>query len=207
MSKPKILIIETATPICSVGLSFGDDLVSEIVVHQKNSHDKLLAQNIKFILDSFDLKVNDLDAIAVNSGPGSFTGLRVGVSIAKSLCFGDSPKLISLNSLELIKRYANNLGNSDFDVLLHSHSKVFYRMKESSSEIDLLELDDNNYERPVAGLIPELFSKQFNIIPNLDKIDLRVALETALEKFNNQDFENPTTFEPRYHQEFVPRGR
>jgi len=89
-----ILSIESTGKICSVALfSFNEnanekyELISEYSIFVGNKHDKFLAELCNRILTDNELTVNDLSAVAVSVGPGSFTGLRIGVALAKGLCF------------------------------------------------------------------------------------------------------------------------
>ncbi|HPW77830.1 MAG: tRNA threonylcarbamoyladenosine biosynthesis protein TsaB [Bacteroidetes bacterium ADurb.Bin037] len=99
---PRFLLIETSTAICSVSLSDGIQIIARRQASQAKAHASLLAVFIDQILDQCGMEVKDCAAIAVSGGPGSYTGLRVGVSTAKGLCFGASLPLIHVSSLELI---------------------------------------------------------------------------------------------------------
>lgn len=97
-----ILNIETSTHICSVSLSYdGKNIFSKSDAHGQN-HAALLNLFIQEALENLPLHIKKPDAIAVSSGPGSYTGLRIGVSTAKGLCYGYNIPLISVNTLELM---------------------------------------------------------------------------------------------------------
>lgn len=106
-----LLLIETATESCSVAVSCGDKIVAEKYTDLPKAHASLLARFIKDILEENNLTVSDLCAVAVSEGPGSYTGLRVGVSCAKGLCYGANIPLIGINTLGIIAQCAidNNL--------------------------------------------------------------------------------------------------
>ncbi len=99
-----ILHIETSTDLCSVAVS--DD--SQVIFHQESSegHHGASAERLGSMVDealSFtDSHAIPFDAVAVSSGPGSYTGLRIGVSMAKGVCYGQGLKLISVPTLELL---------------------------------------------------------------------------------------------------------
>lgn len=95
-----ILNIETATPVCSVCLSDGERIVGIRETSDHNSHSKVIAVFIDEILKETGTGVNDLDAVAVSKGPGSYTGLRIGVSTAKGLCYALGIPLIGIGTLE-----------------------------------------------------------------------------------------------------------
>jgi tRNA threonylcarbamoyladenosine biosynthesis protein TsaB len=97
---PRYLAIETATPVCSVALIENDKVLSLKESTESNAHSKVLTVFIQEILETFEMDVQNLDAIAVSKGPGSYTGLRIGVSAAKGLCYAGDVPLISVNTLQ-----------------------------------------------------------------------------------------------------------
>ena len=84
----KILMIETSTECCSVALSCGERILATRVDESPKQHDARLAPYVVDIMREAGLPDNGWDAVAVSAGPGSYIGLRVGVSTAKGLCFG-----------------------------------------------------------------------------------------------------------------------
>jgi tRNA threonylcarbamoyladenosine biosynthesis protein TsaB len=99
MSDPLILHIETATDICSVALSEGDRQLSLIESGQERSHASLLNTFIRESLSQAGRSMKDLHAVAVSKGPGSYTGLRIGVSTAKGLAYALEIPLIASGTL------------------------------------------------------------------------------------------------------------
>lgn len=95
-----ILNIESATTMCSVALGRDGQLVDVMEVNDGYSHAENLAVFVDEILKKNQFKVSDLDAIAISEGPGSYTGLRIGVSLAKGLCYGGNVPLIAINTLQ-----------------------------------------------------------------------------------------------------------
>ena len=91
-----ILNIETSTSVCSVALSEGEEVVFEKASFEGPSHAALLGVYMEEALEAAKSKGIKLDAVAVSSGPGSYTGLRIGVSVAKGLCFGYGIPLIGI---------------------------------------------------------------------------------------------------------------
>lgn len=91
-----ILNIETSTSVCSVALSEGEEVVFEKASFEGPSHAALLGVYMEEALEAAKSKGMKLDAVAVSSGPGSYTGLRIGVSVAKGLCFGYGIPLIGI---------------------------------------------------------------------------------------------------------------
>lgn len=108
----KILGVDTSTPIGSVGLIDGDRFVAEHTLSIVKAHSSRLMPAIDQILKWGDLTVHDLDACAVGIGPGSFTGIRIGVGTIKSLCYALKKPIIGVSTLEAIAynlRYTNRL--------------------------------------------------------------------------------------------------
>ncbi len=95
-----ILLLETATQTCSVALSKNGAIVSEIHSDESNAHSSKLAVFIDSVLKDNAIKNTDIDAVCVSSGPGSYTGLRIGVSSAKGICYALDIPLISVPTLQ-----------------------------------------------------------------------------------------------------------
>jgi len=95
-----ILAIETATSVCSVALARDGNLLSIREVTTPNSHSSILTVLIEELFHEAGLRYANLDAIAVSMGPGSYTGLRIGVAAAKGLCYGLDKPLIAVPTLQ-----------------------------------------------------------------------------------------------------------
>ncbi len=97
-----ILCIETGTDICSVGLVRDGELLSLRESDQGRDHAKRVAVFVDELLKENDVRPEELDAVAVGKGPGSYTGLRIGVSFAKGLCYALGKPLIAIGSLDAL---------------------------------------------------------------------------------------------------------
>lgn len=97
-----ILCIETSTNICSVALSENGQLLVSLEEREANSHAALLTVLIERLMNQSSKAMSDLDAVAVSSGPGSYTGLRIGVSVAKGICYALHKPLIAIPSLQIL---------------------------------------------------------------------------------------------------------
>ena len=98
---PRILHLETTAGICGVALSDGEGEVVLVREHQEpNAHSRVLVPMIQTTLREAAWAVGDLDAVAVSAGPGSYTGLRIGGSAAKGICFATGLPLIAVSTLE-----------------------------------------------------------------------------------------------------------
>ena len=94
-----ILCLETATPICSVALNDGNRCLALRECVGQNAHSEKITIFIKEVLDEVGIGYEQLDAVAVSQGPGSYTGLRIGVSTAKGVCYATDRKLMAIDTL------------------------------------------------------------------------------------------------------------
>ena len=101
-----ILCIETGTDICSVGIARDGELVSLRESAEGRDHAKFVGVFVDELLRETGIAPDELDAVAVGMGPGSYTGLRIGVSFAKGLCYGQQIPLIAVGSLEALAEVA-----------------------------------------------------------------------------------------------------
>jgi universal bacterial protein YeaZ len=106
----RILLIETSTAQLSTALAEDGVVTAFRVCGEPRMQAALTAPSVKEILDEKELTVKDLDAVCVGKGPGSYTGLRVGVSTAKGLCFGAGIPLLSAGTLDVLVSEAHRLG-------------------------------------------------------------------------------------------------
>ncbi len=100
--RPAIILIETSTSLCSAALLEGDAVTALRIGEEPRLHAAMTAPYIKEVLDERGLKVSDCDAVCLSMGPGSYTGLRVGSSTAKGLCFGAGIPLLAVSTLDVL---------------------------------------------------------------------------------------------------------
>ena len=98
----RIILIETSTSLCSVALAENGVIVASRRSSEPRSHAAMTAPYVKEILDERGLRVSDCDAVCLSMGPGSYTGLRVGSSTAKGLCFGGGIPLLAVGTLDVL---------------------------------------------------------------------------------------------------------
>ena len=106
----RILLVETSTAQLSAALAEDGIVTASRTCDEPRMQASLTAPFVKEILDEKGLSVKDLDAVCVGKGPGSYTGLRVGVSTAKGLCFGAGLPLLSAGTLDVLVQEAHRLG-------------------------------------------------------------------------------------------------
>lgn len=220
----KILCLETATTNCSVAIGSNGAQVALIEENSQNySHSEQLHVFIKESLKQASLSFKDLDAIAVSMGPGSYTGLRIGVSAAKGLCFALGLPLISIPTLQSMARQVVAGEREVIVPLLDArrmevYSSVFdfeYReVRETRAEI----VDENSFDEfkryntiYLAGNGSEkcmglLSSKKFKFRPEIVP-SAQEMIELAHKKYQLKRFEDVAYFEPYYLKDFVLQGK
>ena len=209
-----ILNIETSSKNCSVSLSIEGNLLSNFDIEEdKYRHSELLTTSIKDILDQNNYSVKDLSAVAVGIGPGSFTGLRIGFSVAKGLCYPHNIKLIGVSSLKIL---ANSINQNFKEVisLVKDKGEFFYitkfdkELNETSKpkieKIDnrfLSQYTDNSYcivvnSKDSLEYIKSSTNSEIEItrqsISSINMIDL------SYKSFQEKRFEDLAYFEPFY---------
>lgn len=106
----KFLLIETSTALCSVALAEDGRVTAFRESAEPRAHAAMTAPYVQEVLQERGLRAADLDAVCVSTGPGSYTGLRVGVSTAKGICFAAGVPLLSVGTLELLVHQARAEG-------------------------------------------------------------------------------------------------
>lgn len=213
-----ILHLETATKVCSVALSKNGNLIALQEIEEDGySHGEKLTILIEKVLREVDLSPGDLSAVSVASGPGSYTGLRIGVATAKGLCYALKIPLIAIDALtSLTKQAQNKHSNINLCAVIDARRMEVYNLFVSSSGDSLKEIsadiiDETSYEefRPFV-YFGDGAKKLSEIWKGLDcKIDESIKssaigqVELAFEKYENKQFEDVAYFEPFYLKDFI----
>ncbi len=220
---PLILSIETSTPACSVALHKDGKLLACYNIFSEKAHSGLITVLIEKIISHTNYKLNDIDAVAVSKGPGSYTGLRIGVATAKGLCFALDKPLIAINTLEAMATYIHNHQiKNDFllcPMLDARRMEVYCAIFDANLKIIIptkAEIIDENSFKDLLRDNKIIFfgsgaNKSFEILkfnPNAqlikDVYPSSVSIGSlAEEAFKNNNFENLTYFEPFYLKDFV----
>ena len=119
-----ILAIESASTVCGTALFLDDKMVELDEIIKPRIHGERLPVIVDNILTNHSILVEDLDGIAISSGPGSYTGLRFGMSLAKGLAVSNGIPIISVPTLQVMNRGINREGV--YWVLLHSHKNIVF---------------------------------------------------------------------------------
>jgi len=214
-----ILNIETSTKNCSVGLS--KDGVCIALKEENNgdySHAEKLHIFIEEILTEKQLNVSDLDAIAVGKGPGSYTGLRIGVSTAKGLSYAADIPVITIDTLQALAKTIDIKEGFIVPMIdarrLEVYSAVFDTKYQKTRDIQAEIIDETSYSELLKENIIHFLGdgahkcKEIIIHANAIFTDHKFpsAKEMALlaeEKYTNQEFEDVAYFEPFYLKDFV----
>jgi tRNA threonylcarbamoyladenosine biosynthesis protein TsaB len=217
-----ILQIETATKVCSAAISHNGVTIALKEESAQNIHAANLTLFIDEIMQAENLKYADLDAIAVSKGPGSYTGLRIGVSTAKGLCFALDKPLISINTLEMMANgfilQHPNYGGLIAPMIDARRMEVFtavytnkleYREAVNAKIIDeksfVLELNSNylTFIGDGAEKCKEILEHQ-NAHFNTDNFNSAANMSNLAQKaFDLNQFEDVAYFEPFYLKDFV----
>ncbi len=219
-----ILHIETSTKACSVALAQdGELLASKFHIFEQYAHSETLNPMIMEIMKEAGKNFKDLKAVSVSSGPGSYTGLRIGISSAKGFCYGLEIPLIAISSLEIMaESLKKEITNTDVNV-------VFVPMMDARRmEVYTSSFDGkmNRLENDKAVIVDDDFTKRFTgekiyyFGDGMDKCksilekdarsvfvadvfpDAKNMIQLSLEKFKNSEFEDLAYFEPEYLKEF-----
>jgi len=179
-----IISINTASRYCSVSVSLSDNLEETIQSESTLSHSSELAVNVKNLIDKHNLKAEDLDFIIVNIGPGSFTGLRIGVSFAKGLSMSHNIPIVPINSFDIILNKLN-LELKSFFICIHSHKNYAYAQRyDDRNKTDspkLINLDEKyNYPIYLVGLDTDS-TDRFNHV-SFNSADLLEIGKTNIQK-------------------------
>lgn len=209
-----ILNLETSSKNCSVCLSSKGKLIQSFDSEDDSyRHSELLTSSIQDILNENNLGVKDLSAVSIGIGPGSFTGLRIGFSVAKGLCYPHNINLIGISSLKII---ANSVikENKNIISLIKDKGEHYYTSKYSSDLIEIMQpkiqLIDSDYMSNVIDkesiiVVNSNESKEFisQIVKEKTKVFSRTIssidmISLSDKSFEEKKFEDIAYIEPMY---------
>ena len=218
-----ILNIETATEVCSVTVSLKDEIVFEKEEIKGPSHAVLLGLFVDEAIKFLNSKSIKLDAVAVSCGPGSYTGLRIGVSEAKGLCYGLNIPLIAINTLKIMGYGILQNKEIDDDTLLcpmidarrmEVYDVLYNNRLEEIKPISADIIDENSFREYMGGKRVLFFGNgaekcktvlQHTNAVFLDNIYPKAAnmVTLAEEAYSKKEFVDVAYFEPFYLKEFI----
>ncbi|HOK99531.1 MAG: tRNA (adenosine(37)-N6)-threonylcarbamoyltransferase complex dimerization subunit type 1 TsaB [Bacteroidales bacterium] len=224
---PKILAIETSEHYCSVAFFEGTTVLLQLIDSTERNHSQMLTVLINKLLEQLNLSVNLIDAVAISKGPGSYTGLRIGTSVAKGLCYALEKPLIAVSTLELMC-YAALAAADRQKVVLDSsilcpmidarrmevYTQLFDVTLTPISSIEAKIISSETFTEILADRKLILFGSGADKVaflynnPNAVFLkDVRPMAEfmaqPAYDAYKQQRFENVAYFEPFYLKNFV----
>ena len=223
-----ILIIETSTEVCSVSLTKDGKLIDLIESGEGQNHARLTSVFAETLLKRNNINPGELNAVAVSKGPGSYTGLRIGASTAKGICYAAKIPLIAVGTLEAMAKHVA-LNHEKFEI--SSEGKTLYCPMIDARRMEVYSMligENGSILKPITAeiidesfLAPELSSntvvffgngsaKCQKVIKSPNALFLsgisasaQYMIELVWEAYNNNHFEDVAYFEPFYLKDFV----
>ncbi len=216
----RILSLETSTSICSVAIHERGALLAVAEIKEPGAHAEKLLVLVDEVFEKAGLNFGDLDAVAVSQGPGSYTGLRIGVSTAKGIAYGLDIPLIGINTLQAMAA-SQPLKPEEFVVaVLDARRKEVYTQTFGDSLQEISSIEAVVLEEGVFASVLEK-GKVYFVGDGVEKVQEEVQHPNALfiedwesslsaknmgqlafEKFARQEFEDLAYFVPNYLKEF-----
>lgn len=220
-----LLLLETATPVCSVALARDGEIIAQRQSNEPNAHSSKLSVFVQEMFDQCGLTPKQLDAVCVSSGPGSYTGLRIGVSSAKGFCYALGVPLLSVPTLQgmAAQYYAQH---PDFRGMvcpmidarrMECYTAVYAsptdELKAVSADIIVPNIYDEYLDKGEVVFVGDGASKTREILgvhPNARyddsfAISATGMLTVALKKLEEGKTEDVAYFEPFYLKDFVAK--
>lgn len=218
-----ILIIETSTKVCSIGVAVDGAITSLKETQVANSHAELVTIYSEQVINESGFSLADLDAIAVSMGPGSYTGLRIGVSTAKGFCYALDKPLLAIDTLKsmaagmieqikddqflvcpMIDARRMEVYAAIYDLQLQCIQETEARIIDSDSFKDLLSDHQIYFGGDGAAKCKEALNHQKNatFLPSFHP-SVKAMAFLSEKKFQAGQFENVAYFEPFYLKDFV----
>ncbi|MFY0591895.1 tRNA (adenosine(37)-N6)-threonylcarbamoyltransferase complex dimerization subunit type 1 TsaB [Roseivirga sp.] len=218
---PLILSIETSTTVCSIAITDGDKIVATQKLFLEKSHSNLLTILIQDTLKQCSLGLKDFSAIAVSKGPGSYTGLRIGVSTAKGLCYALNKPLIAVPTLTALAYEVNEQNTENYLIApmidarrMEVYTAVFDAELNQVLETAPMILDEQSFSETLqyksvlffgdgSDKFQSLMDGNANakFVQDISPSAWAVGL-LAHKKFLAEDFEDVAYFEPFYLKAF-----
>jgi tRNA threonylcarbamoyladenosine biosynthesis protein TsaB len=220
-----LLSMESSSKTCSVALHNENGLIASYTISEERSHSKVITVLIEKLIKENKFLMRNIDAVAISKGPGSYTGLRIGVSTAKGLCYALEKPLIAINTLQAMAYQIDKTIYNDYllcPMIDARRMEVYTALFDSSNcfitETEAKIIDENSFnERLVSNKIlffgdgslkcQSLLSRHKNayFIEDMNPSAIYIG-HLALESFNKRSFEDLAYFEPFYLKDFVSKN-
>lgn len=212
----KILAIDTSTMMSSITIMEDDKIIGDFSISQKETHSEMLMVLLKRLLRDLDIKISDIDLFAVCKGPGSFTGLRIGITSIKAICQVYDKPIVGISSLEAMSLSILNdnsiisiidaRGKRFFTGLYHwKDNRLVKEFEEIKTEKELLRLVETSEKVTFVGeaisLLPDeiIENKKVTLAPgSLNNALGRNICVLAKERYENNEVDNYFDLEPTY---------
>ncbi len=224
-----ILNIETSTEVCSVSLAENGKTLFLKESEEGLNHSKLLTVFIEDLFSENNFDIHNIDAVAVSKGPGSYTGLRIGVSVAKGLCYGLEKPLIGIGSIEAMGHYvAENAGEFYSTAIgeellfcpmidarrMEVYTALFDEEGKAVNAVTAEIIDENSFADELttkkilffgngANKCREQITHENALFCGPAKTSARFMQNLAEIRYNKNEFEDVAYFEPFYLKDFV----
>ena len=221
-----ILCLETATPVCSVALNEGCCTIALRETEGQNAHSEKITNFIREVMETAKIDYKQLDAVAVSKGPGSYTGLRIGVSTAKGICYAADLPLMAIDTLEAMAygmkaKLGSQIGENDLLIpmidarRMEVYAAVFDANLQRINDTAALVIDENTfvdlqkYHRlwlfgDGALKLKQVFENQPNVnIVDGFKPSAAYMLNLADKALREHNFVDVAYFEPFYLKDFI----
>lgn len=222
-----ILCLETATPICSVALCDRNSTVALRESGEERSHASQLTVFIEDLLKKTGVRAAELEAVAVSKGPGSYTGLRIGVSAGKGIAYAASLPLISIDTTFTMLLGFREIAGNKYDILsddlfcpaldarrMEIYYSVYNAAGKTVKEIRAEIIDQNSLnDLPVnarlfifgdgAAKCREVIERDKTVFDDTLKMSASFMREAAYEALDRKRFEDVAYFEPFYLKDFL----
>ncbi len=222
MKDQLILLLETATTTCSVALAQNGNILALKEVNERNIHASHITLFIEEVMFAADKKYSDLQAIAISKGPGSYTGLRIGVSTAKGLCYALDIPLIGIDTIEaMASGFTESINIPDSSLLIpmldarrmEVYTGIYQKDLSIVESVSAKIVDKDSFNQYndqslfLFGDGADKFRSLFADHPHINFSDFATSARhlnvLALKKFRDSDFENLAYFEPFYLKDFL----
>ena len=221
-----ILCLETATPVCSVAVNESCCTIALRETEGQNAHSEKITIFIREVMEVAKIDYSQLDAVAVSKGPGSYTGLRIGVSTAKGICYAADLPLMAIDTLEAMAygikvKLGSQIGENDLLIpmidarRMEVYAAIFDANLDKINDTAALVINENSFEDlrkdhhlwlfgDGAPKLKKIFENQ----PNISIIDgfkpsAAYMLPLADRALKEKDYVDVAYFEPFYLKDFI----
>ncbi len=220
-----VLLLETATPVCSVMLAEDGKIVSSRISAEPSAHSSRLAVFVDEVMEEWGRGYENIDAVCVSSGPGSYTGLRIGVSTAKGLCYALGKPLVAVETLQGMATLflMQNPGFEGFvcpmidarrmEVYTAMFDSEGIRLEPTTAQVITVESFGGYLAKGDVAFVGDGAEKTIPILgayPNAVyglpfDFSAQGLLPEAIRKYQAREFEDVAYFEPFYLKDFVAK--